>query len=307
LSLPAPAFCRPLKRATNTNHPSCKEELDAIREECADTVRDKFATTKYGEATRAKANDYLAATTDDDLFRWAPYEFVADSPDKGIPSKAADASLIGTPLLQSIAKAQKRLIVVSPYFVPTQDEIQAYANMVKRGIEVIIITNSLAANNMFMVHGGYAPCRIPLLKAGVKIFEARADAPVLGSEHIIHSTKTKKAPKAKAITTLHTKEFFVDDKELFIGSFNFDPRSIHLNTECGVIIRDSHLTCEMAKEYLDCLDTFAFEVYLSNESQQLRWRTIMKGKSKVFRKEPQTSLLQRCLGGLAGIAPKSQL
>ena len=148
------------------------------------------------------------------------------------------------------------------------------------------------------VHGGYSPARKPLLKAGVKIYEARSDTHVAGSEH----TNAK-----QAITTLHTKEFIVDHKELFIGSFNFDPRSINLNTECGVIIRDEKMAEEMVKGYEEALPTQTFEVFL-NDKDQLRWRGLKKnGKLKVYRNEPQTSWLQRLLGISAQIVPKSQL
>jgi putative cardiolipin synthase len=40
---------------------------------------------------------------------------------------------------------------------------------------------------------------------------------------------------------VHAKTMVVDSKALFIGTFNFDPRSQNLNTEVGVIIRDEGL------------------------------------------------------------------
>lgn len=288
-ALPAPAFCRPLADPP--------KELDSIRDYFAATVRDA-ASTKYAEATRAKATDYLKIMVEGDMFRWAKYEFVVDAPDKGIPPKADGAASITTPLSKSIEKAEHKVIIVSPYFAPSEREIQDYAHLTKKGIEVIIITNSLAANNMLLVHGGYGPARVPLLKAGVKLYEARSDVHVPGSEHIEKRSDT--------ITTLHTKEFIVDEKDLFIGSFNFDPRSINFNTECGVIIRDQELARDAAKAYEECLSTHAFEVLL-NDSDQLRWQTLMDGKLKVFRNEPQTSWITRLLGLLARLAPNSQL
>ena len=44
-----------------------------------------------------------------------------------------------------------------------------------------------------------------------------------------------------AEASLHTKAFIVDEEHVFIGSFNFDPRSANLNTEMGVIINDPEL------------------------------------------------------------------
>lgn len=110
----------------------------------------------------------------------------------------------------------------------------------------------------------------------------------------------------RAVTTLHTKEFMVDSKEVFIGSFNFDARSANLNTECGVIIRDSQLTDEMSKKLLDKLPSQAFEVFL-NKNGRLRWRTTENGREMIYKREPQASFTQNILGNLARIVPKSQL
>ena len=76
------------------------------------------------------------------------------------------------------------------------------------GVAVIIITNSLAANNHTPVHGGYAPSRKPLLRSGVRIFEYRPDALVSGADI---------SAAIDAVATLHTKAFIVDRRKLFIG------------------------------------------------------------------------------------------
>jgi putative cardiolipin synthase len=108
-------------------------------------------------------------------------------------------------LIESLESAERELIIVSPYFVPLKNAIEGLAALEKRGVQVTVITNSLAANNQFTVHGGYAPSRKPLLEAGVKIYEVRPDADVAGTEFI--DTSGSQA-------TLHTKAFIVDDKEV---------------------------------------------------------------------------------------------
>jgi putative cardiolipin synthase len=77
---------------------------------------------------------------------------------------------------------QKELFVVSPYFVPTRAGVEGFSELAARGIDVSVVTNSLAANNQSMVHGGYVPWRKTLLRNGVKIYEVRADADVRGSD-----------------------------------------------------------------------------------------------------------------------------
>jgi putative cardiolipin synthase len=162
-----------------------------------------------------------------------------------------------------------------------------------RGVDVTIITNSLAANNQSSVHGGYAPSRKPLLQAGVRIFEVRADADVSGSE-------LRAASGAKA--TLHTKAFVVDRKEVFVGSFNFDPRSARINTELGVIIQSPELAEGLATAIDKALAKQTYEVFL-NEKGKLRWRAFENGEEVIYKKEPQTTWWQRFKAGFMRILP----
>jgi putative cardiolipin synthase len=171
--------------------------------------------------------------------------------------------------------------------------VEAISELANRGIDVNVITNSLAANNQSTVHGGYAPSRKPLLKNGVKIYEVRADADVAGSQIVA-------ASGAKA--TLHTKAFIVDRKEIFIGSFNFDPRSANINTEMGVIIKSPEIAGTFAQTVDEKLAAQAYEVFL-NENGKLRWRGLEDGREVVLTKEPQTTWGQRFGAGFMRILP----
>ena len=205
--------------------------------------------------------------------------------------------MITAPLIEELRTAEKELLVVSPYFVPTKRGVESLTNLQNRGVDVTVITNSLAANNQFTVHGGYSPSRKPLLEAGVKIYEVRPDADVAGTEFIDASGAT---------ATLHTKAFMVDEKDVFIGSFNFDPRSANLNTELGVIIRDPELAAHYGERVDGLLKEQTFEVYL-NEDGKLRWRGYEDGEEIIYDKEPETTWGQRFMAGFARIIPKSQL
>jgi putative cardiolipin synthase len=253
--------------------------------------RRQITDSIYAAAVKNQVLRYVE--TDIDVFTWAPYVLAVDSPDKSFKSRAAEAESITTPLRESLLSAENEMIVISPYFVPRKAGIEAFSEVRGRGIDVTIITNSLAANNQSSVHGGYAPSRKPLLKAGVRIFEVRADADVSGSELVA-------ASGAKA--TLHTKAFIVDRKELFIGSFNFDPRSANINTELGVIIRSPELAEEFATAIDAKLANQTYEVFL-NEKGKLRWRGIEGGVEVIFDKEPQTTWSQRFGAGFMRILP----
>ena len=123
-ALPVPAFVKELE-----DPQAALDELRARLETSLDDVRD----SKYAEAIRRTGEAYLQPGHN--LFEWAPYQLVVDSPDKGIKAKAGEADSIVTPLTESLRAADKRLIVVSPYFVPTKRGVEALSNMQKRGVE----------------------------------------------------------------------------------------------------------------------------------------------------------------------------
>lgn len=279
---PVPAFVEPL------DDPDA--ELSRVRESLDRSVAE-IADSEYAGAVIGRAYTYLHS--DMSIFRWAPYSLVFDSPDKGVRSRAEDAPSITTPLIESLAAAESKVVIVSPYFVPRKSGIEAIGRLRARGIDVTIITNSLAANNQFTVHGGYAPSRKPLLRDGVRIYEVRPDAEVQGTEFI-------DASGAKA--TLHTKAFLVDQKEVFIGSFNFDPRSANINTEMGVIIRDPELAEFFGQRVEAALETQTYEIFL-NTDDRLRWRTTEDGQEVVYDKEPETTWWQRFTAGFVRILP----
>ncbi|MCH8135260.1 MAG: phospholipase D family protein [Proteobacteria bacterium] len=265
-------------------------ELERVRDEL-EQAKQRIITTRYADAVKEQVLHYVE--TDAKPFIWAPYVLAVDSPDKTYKKKANEVASIKTPLRESLLSAKSEVIIVSPYFVPRKTGIEALSAMQASGVEVIVITNSLAANNQASVHGGYAPSRKPLLESGVQIFEVRDDADVSGSELVAASGA--KAP-------LHTKAFIVDRREVFIGSFNFDPRSANINTELGVIIRSTELANHYADRILAALPEQTFEVFL-NENGKLRWRGLRDGEEVIFDKEPHTTWWQRFVAGFMRILP----
>ena len=286
-ALPAPAFVKELDDP--------EAELDALRHRLRD-ARDDVLQSRYANAVKDRVYDYVAE--DQSIFRWAPYRLVYDSPDKGIVGKASEESLITAPLFQALRESKNETIIVSPYFVPLKTGIEGLSELQARGVDVTVITNSLAANNQFTVHAGYKPARKPLLKNGVALYEVRPDATVSGTEFVNASGAT---------ATLHTKAFIVDRKAVFIGSFNFDPRSANLNTELGVIIYDPELGQSFARGIEANIRDAAYEVFL-DPNDRVRWRGWEAGQEVVYKKEPETSWWDRFKVRFVGLFPiKSQL
>ena len=89
------------------------------------------------------------------------------------------------------------------------------------------------------MHAGYAHYRVPLLEAGVDLFELR---PIPGKPPAdAHGTSSGES--------LHAKSMIVDRRMVFVGSMNLDPRSRKLNTEMGVIVDCPELAASLSKYF----------------------------------------------------------
>ena len=270
------------------------EALATLHERVAVKLQEEDSAV-YAEAVKNSVLDYVG--TNASAFRWAEYDVVYDSPDKSNPDAGADADSIVVEMRESIGEVQEEMFVVTPYFVLAKDNIEGFRGLRDRGVNVTVLTNSLASNNHSVSHSGYAPNRKRLLEMGVKLYEVRANATIPATEH-------KGVQEAK--TTLHAKVFAVDRKKIFIGSFNWNQRSVNLDTELGVIIHSPDLANEMIERVTNFLPTATFEVFL-NEDNNLRWRGHDNGEEVILSEEPQTSFWHRFNANVLRIAPDSQL
>ena len=203
-----------------------------------------------------------------------------------------------TELAEVVGRTRHMALLISPYFVPGDEGVEGLAGLVrKRGAFVGVITNSLAANDVLPVHGGYAKYRKDLLRGGVKLYEMRPQ--IVGSGASLFGSSG---------ASLHTKAFVIDNRYGFVGSFNIDPRSIALNTEMGVLFDDPALALAVREEYLrlSAADQ-SYWVYL-NTKGELRWLDRMADPPRVLDQEPEAGRVQRVLARLVGWLPvESQL
>jgi putative cardiolipin synthase len=268
-----------------------ESELEAFRERIA-RAKKEVETTPYAEALTRNIDDMIALDGDD--FTWASWELVYDDPEKARTDELADtAASIRPPLVESLQSVREALLIVSPYFVPTEKTIEGIRELIDRGIEITVVTNSLAATNHPMVHSGYGPSRKPLLKMGVELWEVKPDSFVSG---------TDEAGVENAIGALHTKGFVVDRRELFVGSFNWDPRSAYINTELGIIIESSEIAGAAVDRVRAQLPKAAYRVILT-EQGDLAWIESSGDTPIIYTKEPKTSWGRRFKVGVYGILP----
>lgn len=196
------------------------------------------------------------------------------------------------PLIQS---ATTRLEIVSPYFIPGRKGTAILAGLVQRGVNVTVLTNSLAATDVAAVHGAYANYRKRLLRAGVALFEFQPS----GKPQKMSVFGSKGA-------SLHTKAFTVDDRIGFIGSLNFDPRSVSLNAEMGVVFEDERLVAKLNGHFAAERGPDA-SYRLTLDGPRIRWNR-SDGEEKRRYGEPKASVGRRLLAFVVRWLPiESQL
>ena len=102
-------------------------------------------------------------------------------------------------------------------------------------------------------------------------------------------------------SALHAKTFAVDSRRLFVGSFNFDPRSAKLNTEMGLIIESPVLAARLQTVFDNEMADTVYEVRLRDG--RLVWVEQTASGEFVHRHEPGTGPGQRLLIALLGCLP----
>ena len=230
---------------------------------------------------------------------WSTATVVADPPEKANRDYSGEhpqqlSSVMG-PVVRS---TDQELVVVSAYFVPGKSGVELFRDLTERGVRVLIVTNSLAANDVVPVHAGYAPYRKSLLKAGVELWEVRAES---------ERESRQQRGLGYSLSSLHTKAFAVDRRYLFIGSFNWDPRSVNINTEMGIYLNAPDLTVPVLERFERRLPEQAYRLRL-DEKGEIEWLAWEDGREVVYRNEPKASFWKRFSAGLYRLLPlESQL
>lgn len=224
-------------------------------------------------------------------FRWGPARIVRDPPDKVLSSASQQRSNVTPALRESIEQADREVFMVSPYFVPRDKGVALLAEAHRRGVRVVVVTNSMASADGAPVFSGYARYRKAVVEAGVELYEIKAtpDTPraANGSGSFVRMSGGHHSSEA----SLHAKTFFFDRTLGYVGSYNLDPRSSRLNTEMGVIFKSPELSRQMSGKIDHDLGQTAYAVRL--QGHRLVWVTSENGRTVTYHADPEAGLGRR--------------
>ena len=141
-------------------------------------------------------------------------DYVYDNPvgqSSSLEKPEAVQNNIAKQLYQTIGRARKNVVIVTPYFVVTPEQVELFRALRQRGVKVEVFTNGEHSNDVPAAHVGFRRTVHLAVNEGVKVWVYNGP------------------------DTLHAKMVLIDNQTLFVGSFNWDFRSQNLNREVGII------------------------------------------------------------------------
>lgn len=275
--------------------------LSALEERAKMIERDP-GTKRFVEALREHpfVQDFFQRKLE---FEWAEVNLLSDDPRKTL-GLAKQHHLLAFQLQQAIGNPEQCLKLVSPYFVPTATGVDELSKLAARGVDITILTNALESTDVAVVHSGYAKWRKDLIAAGIQLYEMQKMSPIARKlERKLRRQRLKgKERFGSSASSLHAKTFSVDKKRVFVGSFNFDPRSLALNTELGFVIHSAKLAQQIDAAFIETVPNFAYRVN-TDERGKLYWEERLGQRTTRYRIEPGTSWWRRLGTRLLALLP----
>jgi putative cardiolipin synthase len=258
-----------------------------------------FPAAFLGEATSAErsnaefpANNEVRLTDNNEkrAHRWQDMveqavsgsaRLLIDEPPGRNPADPSNAPVqLAEGLNTLIDSAVAEIRIISAYLVPTPEFESAIERAESRGVEVHILTNSIRSNNHITAHSAYRKHIRQLLDHGADLYEVRVDADDRGTY--------MQAPLEFKELALHAKIMIVDEDKVFLGSANFDPRSLRINTEMGLIIESEALNQQLQEAVQpDFQPRNAWHLKIT-DAGQIQWIS----DDQILNKQPAQSFMQ---------------
>lgn len=261
------------------------------------------------EVADAKANPdseiYIAALKSSKMIQhmidgnlpleWVRVQMVSDDPAKGLHRVERELLMI-TRLANILGEVTQSIDLISAYFIPGKHLTEYLVDKAKSGVKTRTLTNSQEATDVLPVHAGYVKYRDDLLAAGVEVYE-------LKSTQVERKLSDQFGVLGSSATSLHAKTFTLDNRRIFIGSFNFDPRSANLNCEMGFLIESPRISKIMTAQFDTQIKQAAYQAILTGDNAT-KWTELMPDGTVInHQNEPNTSALSRGIVRFIGWLP----
>lgn len=268
------------------------------------------ALQEFNESTLGKAiinSDFNQKITRNDLQLIVAKrtDFFYDHPSKVNTDENDDSTHISSQISEDLKHVKNDLVIISPYFIPSDEMMARFKMLRAKGVEITVITNSLASTDVLLVYGGYKGYIKTLVEMGVNLYEVKP-----------HSFKkflrTKEWINRQALS-LHTKMMILDSNRMGIGSANLDPRSDKLNTEIFMVVSSKTLAKAQREKLAEVINLknfyqLAWGLYPNEFDDDITrygpiWKTIEEGQEKTYYTPPHTGFWKKIGADLSSALP----
>ena len=261
--------------------PKSQDGLEELARGVAEADQSVLGSSYTSGLTSSRMISQLANGALD--LEWTDVTLVSDDPAKGL-GQAVSGDLLLERLSGLLGRPKERIDIISAYLVPGAEGTKMIEGWLAEGITTRLLTNSMEATDVLPVHSAWMKYRDEIVRAGGEVIELRAQPDIAPT-----------APLAQllggSLSSLHAKSFAVDNEQIFIGSFNFDPRSAALNTEMGFLIKSPRIATGMVKA-MDNRNT-VYSVELSDNDDLVWIEQLGNAEVRTHTTEPGTTSWQR--------------
>ncbi|MEO7387718.1 MAG: phospholipase D family protein [Gammaproteobacteria bacterium] len=230
---------------------------------------------------------------------WAPARLVFDAPPGAEAIDNPDVPQhVALALRDLVATARREVLVESAYFILGDESLVAAARLDAAGVDLRVLTNSLASNDLVTNHSGYARRRPAMLDAGIELYELRPDAAACA-----RLVTVSRACETGPAFALHSKSVVVDRRVVYIGSFNLNLRSVYLNTETALIVESPPLAERVAASTTKLMQPDSSWHVVRQKDGDLEWVTETDGREVRETHEPMTGAWRRFQSGFYQLFP----
>ena len=126
--------------------------------------------------------------------------------------------------LHFINRADKYVYITTPYLAPSEEIITALCAAARGGTDIRIMLPFLP--DKYVVHAVSKSNYLPLLEAGVKIFEYPPGF-------------------------IHSKNIVSDDERAAVSTVNFDYRALYMHHECGICLYGKEIIADIKRDFME--------------------------------------------------------
>jgi len=264
-----------------------------------------FRNSAIGESISNSDFNKKIAQNDLQLIVADRTDFYYDHPSKVSTDVNDNSTHISSQISKDLRNIENDLLIISPYFIPSEQMMERLKTLRKSGVSITVITNSLASTDVFLVYGGYKNYIKALVEMGVDLYEIKPHS-------FKKFFKTQEWAQHKNLS-LHTKMMILDRKRMGIGSANMDPRSDKLNTEIFMVVSSAKLANEQREIInqlvnLENLYKLSWGRYPTEFEDDLIqhgpiWHTIEEGKEEIYYTPPQAGVFKKLGTDISSILP----